>query len=140
TTDFNNLHFNTGISQLMVFINEAYKAEQLPKEYMEGFVKMLSPVAPHIAEELWECLGHEGTVSYDQWPKYDESKLVEDEIEVVVQIMGKVRAKLNVDKDISKDELEKQALRDEKIQELLEGKTIRKVIVVPGKLVNIVAN
>ncbi|AVQ99689.1 leucine--tRNA ligase [Oceanobacillus iheyensis] len=140
TTDFNNLHFNTGISQLMVFINEAYKAEQLPKEYMEGFVKMLSPVAPHIAEELWECLGHEGTVSYEQWPKYDESKLVEDEIEVVVQIMGKVRAKLNVDKDISKDELEKQALRDEKIQELLEGKTIRKVIVVPGKLVNIVAN
>ncbi|CDO03007.1 leucine--tRNA ligase [Oceanobacillus picturae] len=140
TTDFNNLHFNTGISQLMVFINEAYKAEQLPKEYMEGFVKMLSPVAPHIAEELWECLGHEGTVSYEQWPKYDESKLVEDEIEVVVQIMGKVRAKLNVDKDISKDELENQALRDEKIQELLEGKTIRKVIVVPGKLVNIVAN
>jgi leucyl-tRNA synthetase len=140
TTDFNNLHFNTGISQLMVFINEAYKAEQLPKEYMEGFVKMLSPVAPHITEELWECLGHEGTVSYEQWPKYDESKLVEDEIEVVVQIMGKVRAKLNVDKDISKDELEKQALRDEKIQELLEGKTIRKVIVVPGKLVNIVAN
>ncbi|MCG3419582.1 leucine--tRNA ligase [Oceanobacillus jordanicus] len=140
TTDFNNLHFNTGISQLMVFINEAYKAEQLPKEYMEGFVKMLSPVAPHISEELWECLGHEGTVSYEQWPKYDESKLVEDEIEVVVQIMGKVRAKLNVDKDISKDELEKQALRDEKIQELLEGKTIRKVIVVPGKLVNIVAN
>ncbi len=140
TSDFNNLHFNTGISQLMVFINEAYKAEQLPKEYMEGFVKMLSPVAPHIAEELWECLGHKNTVSYEQWPKYDESKLVEDEVEVVVQIMGKVRAKLTVAKDISKEDLEEKALQEEKIQELLEGKTIRKVIVVPGKLVNIVAN
>ncbi|MFD2628946.1 leucine--tRNA ligase [Oceanobacillus kapialis] len=140
TSDFSNLQFNTGISQLMVFINEAYKAEQLPTEYVEGFVKMLSPVAPHIAEELWECLGHEHTISYEQWPTYDESKLVEDEVEVVVQIMGKVRAKLTVAKDISKEELEEKALKDEKIQELLEGKTIRKVIVVPGKLINIVAN
>ncbi|WP_100013185.1 leucine--tRNA ligase [Lentibacillus sediminis] len=140
TEDFENLHFNTGISQLMVFINEGYKAEQLPKSYVEGFVKLLSPVAPHLAEELWERLGHQGTISYEPWPGYDETKLVEDEVEIVVQIMGKVRAKLQVPADITKDELEKEALEHEKVQSQLEGKTVRKVIVVPGKLVNIVAN
>ncbi|HLS10459.1 leucine--tRNA ligase [Lentibacillus sp.] len=140
TEDFEQLHFNTGISQLMVFINESYKADEIPKAYIEGFVKMLSPVAPHIAEELWELLGHEDTITYEKWPEYDESKLTKDEVEIVVQIMGKVRAKINVAKDISKEELEKQALANERIQELIEGKTVRKVIVVPGKLVNIVAN
>ncbi|PAV27716.1 leucine--tRNA ligase [Virgibacillus profundi] len=138
--DFENLHFNTGISQMMVFINEGYKAEKLPKVYIEGFVKMLAPIAPHLAEELWARLGHEGTISYEQWPKYDETKLIEDEIEVVLQVMGKVRSKISVAKDTTKVDLEKQALADEKLQEWLEGKTIRKVIVVPGKLVNIVAN
>ncbi|MFC2947114.1 leucine--tRNA ligase [Virgibacillus sediminis] len=140
TEDFENLHFNTGISQMMVFINEGYKAENLPKDYIEGFVKLLSPVAPHLAEELWERLGHSDTISYEPWPEYDESKLVEDEIEIVIQIMGKVKAKMNVAKDISKDELQEKALNNERIKELIEGKTIRKVIVVPGKLVNIVAN
>lgn len=140
TEDFENLHFNTGISQLMVFINECYKAEKIPKVHIEGFVKMLSPVAPHLSEEMWKLLGHEGTITYEKWPEYDESKLVEDEVEIVVQIMGKVRAKINVAKDISKEELEKQAMENERIQELVEGKTVRKVIVVPGKLVNIVAN
>lgn len=140
TEDFENLHFNTGISQMMVFINEGYKAEELPKEYVEGFVKLLSPVAPHLAEELWSRLGHEGTISYEAWPTYDESKLVEDEVEIVIQVMGKVRSKINVSKDIGKDDLEKLALEDEAIQEWIAGKTIRKVVVVPGKLVNIVAN
>ncbi|MEC5424877.1 leucine--tRNA ligase [Virgibacillus sp. C22-A2] len=140
TEDFNNLHFNTGISQMMVFINEGYKAEQLPKEYIEGFAKMLSPIAPHLAEELWSILGHSETISYESWPVYDETKLVEDEIEIVLQVMGKVRSKINVPKDITKEELEKQAFANEKIQEIIEGKTVRKVIVVPGKLVNIVAN
>jgi leucyl-tRNA synthetase len=140
TVDFENLHFNTGISQMMVFINEAYKAQQLPKEYVKGFVKLLSPVAPHISEELWSKLGHAETISYAGWPIFDEAKLVEEEVEVVLQVMGKVRAKMNVAKDISKDDLEKQALEDDKIREWLEGKTVRKVIVVPGKLVNIVAN
>ncbi|MFC4558584.1 leucine--tRNA ligase [Virgibacillus kekensis] len=140
TEDFENLHFNTGISQLMVFINEAYKADSIPTEYIEGFVKMLSPVAPHLAEELWRRLGHEETITYEKWPEYDESKLVEEEAEIVLQIMGKVRERINVPVDISKEELEKKALENETIQEWLEGKTIRKVIVVPGKLVNIVAN
>ena len=140
TEDYDNLHFNTGISQMMVFVNEGYKADQLPKAYIEGFVKLLSPIAPHIAEELWSRLGNTETIAYEAWPTYDESKLVEDEVEIVLQIMGKVRSKINVAKDITKEELEKQALEDEKILEWLEDKTIRKVIVVPGKLVNIVAN
>ncbi|MEN2768311.1 leucine--tRNA ligase [Ornithinibacillus xuwenensis] len=138
--DFEQLHFNTGISQMMVFINEGYKAEKLPKEYVEGFVKLLSPVAPHIAEELWSRLGYGETISYTEWPTYDASKLVEDEVEIVVQVMGKVRAKLTVAKDISKEELEKMALEEDSVQEWIEGKTVRKVVVVPGKLVNIVAN
>ncbi|WP_077327634.1 leucine--tRNA ligase [Virgibacillus siamensis] len=140
TEDFDNLHFNTGISQLMVFINEGYKAEKISKKHIEGFVKMLSPVAPHLSEELWNMLGHSDTITYEDWPNYDPTKLVEEETEVVLQVMGKVRSKLSVPKDIEKDELEKLALENEKVQEWIEGKTVRKVIVVPGKLVNIVAN
>src|SRR5699024_9201772 len=140
TEDFENLHFNTGISQLMIFVNEANKAEKLSKEHVEGFVKLLSPVAPHIAEELWQRLGHDDTISYEPWPEYDANKLMDDEVEIVLQVMGKVRAKIHVPKDISKEELEKRALEHDKIKEWVAGKTIRKVIVVPGKLVNIVAN
>ncbi|MDQ4483179.1 MULTISPECIES: leucine--tRNA ligase [Bacillus cereus group] len=138
TEDYAELRFNTAISQMMVFINDAYKAETLPKEYVEGFVKMIAPVAPHIGEELWSKLGYNETITYASWPTFDESKLVEDEVEIVVQVMGKVRAKLTMSKDASKDEMEKIAL--EAIQDQIEGKTVRKVIVVPGKLVNVVAN
>ncbi|OQM45533.1 leucine--tRNA ligase [Anoxybacillus sp. UARK-01] len=140
TEDYEAIRFNTAISQLMVFINEAYKAPVLPKAYMEGFVKLLSPVCPHIAEELWEKLGHTNTIAYEAWPVYDETKLVEDEIEIVVQVNGKVRAKLHVPADASKEQMEQIALEDAKVKEQLDGKTIRKVIAVPGKLVNIVAN
>ncbi|MEK4885714.1 leucine--tRNA ligase [Bacillus sp. FSL W8-0223] len=140
TEDYEQLHFNTAISQLMVFVNEAYKADYLPKPFAEGFVKLLSPITPHIAEELWEKLGHSDTIAYEPWPAYDESKLVDDEVEIVIQINGKVRAKRTIAKDASKEEMEKLVLADEKIQEQLSGKTIRKVITVPGKLVNIVAN
>ncbi|MBG9537664.1 leucine--tRNA ligase [Bacillus thuringiensis] len=138
TEDYAELRFNTAISQMMVFINDAYKAETLPKEYVEGFVKMIAPVAPHIGEELWSKLGYNETITYASWPTFDESKLVEDEVEIVVQVMGKVRAKLTMSKDASKEEMEKLAL--EAIQDQIEGKTVRKVIVVPGKLVNVVAN
>ena len=140
TKDFENLHFNTAISQMMVFVNEGYKVERISKEFIEGFIKLLYPIAPHLGEELWERLGNEDTITYEEWPTYDESKLIEDEVEVVIQVMGKVRSKINVAKDISKEELEEAALANEKIQPWLEGKTVRKVIVVPGKLVNIVAN
>ncbi|PEA83373.1 leucine--tRNA ligase [Bacillus pseudomycoides] len=138
TEDYAELRFNTAISQMMMFINDAYKTEVLPKEYVEGFVKMIAPVAPHVAEELWSKLGHSETITYASWPTFDESKLVEDEIEIVVQIMGKVRAKLKTKKDASKEEMEHLAI--EAVKEQIEGKTVRKVIVVPGKLVNIVAN
>ncbi len=138
TEDYAELRFNTAISQMMMFINDAYKTEVLPKEYVEGFVKMIAPVAPHVAEELWSKLGHSETITYASWPTFDESKLVEDEVEIVVQVMGKVRAKLKTKKDASKEEMEHLAI--EAVKEQIEGKTVRKVIVVPGKLVNIVAN
>ncbi|KGP70995.1 leucine--tRNA ligase [Pontibacillus yanchengensis] len=140
TENFEELRFNTGISQMMVFINEAYKVEEVPKKYAEGFAKLIAPVAPHLAEELWSVFGHEETISYQAWPTYDEAKLEDDEVEIVLQVMGKVRAKMSVPKDADKEELEKRALEDETIQEWIEGKTVRKVIAVPGKLVNIVAN
>lgn len=140
TEDYENLHFNTAISQLMVFVNEAYKVDALPYEYIEGFVQLLAPIAPHIGEELWAILGNEQDLSYAPWPTYDEAALIEDEVEVVFQINGKVRAKASVARDLSKEELEKTAMDDNSINEQLEGKTIRKVIVVPNKLVNIVAN
>src|SRR5690625_42692 len=139
TEDFDNLHFNTAVSQLMVFVNEGYKAEKISKQFIEGFVKLLYPIAPHISEELWERLGHTDTITYESWPTYDETKLVEDEVEIVIQVMGRVRAKMNIAKDIDKETLEERALQHEKIQPWIEGKTVHKVIVVPEKLVNIVA-
>jgi leucyl-tRNA synthetase len=140
TEDLEGLRFNTAISQLMVFINECYKTDVLPKEYMQGFLKLIAPLTPHIAEELWSKLGGSGTVSYEAWPAYDESKLVDDEIEIVVQINGKVRAKLKVPAETTREGLQDLAMEDSKVQEQIEGKTVRKVIAVPGKLVNIVAN
>src|SRR5699024_3768590 len=140
TKDFDNLHFNTAISQMMVFINEGYKASEIPKDFVEGFVKLLSPIAPHICEELWMLLGHSETISYQPWPKYDETKLVEGEVEIAIEVMGEVSETVNVPGDMGKEELEKHAMENEKIQVWTEGNTVRKVIVVPGKLVNIVAN
>lgn len=138
TEDYEELHFNTAISQMMIFVNEAHKADALPLEYMEGFVKLVAPIAPHIAEELWTKLGHVGTISYQPWPTYDESKLVETTVEIVVQINGKVRQHLEVAKDANKEDLEKVALADERIQAELADKNIVRVIAVPGRLVNIV--
>jgi leucyl-tRNA synthetase len=138
TEDYEGLRFNTGISQLMVFVNEAYKAEVLPKTYMEDFVKMLSPITPHIAEELWEKLGHSETIAYEVWPTYDESKLVENEVEIVLQVNGRNREKLLIASDSTKEQMEQLALGNDVIKELIEGKTIVKMIAVPGKLVNIV--
>ncbi|MGX4687336.1 leucine--tRNA ligase [Vagococcus sp. JNUCC 83] len=140
TEDYTNLHFNTAISQLMTFVNEAYKAEALPVEYMNGFLQLLAPVAPFLSEELWERMGNEGSISYVAWPTYDESALVEDTVEVIFQVNGKVRGKEVVARDLSKEELESIAMGHEAVKNQLEGKSIRKVIVVPNKLVNIVAN
>ncbi|MBM7649702.1 leucyl-tRNA synthetase [Bacillus ectoiniformans] len=138
--DYEGLRFNTAISQMMVFINEANKSERIPQEFAEGFVKLLAPIAPHLAEELWEKLGYNETISYQSWPAFDETKLVDDEVEIVVQVNGKLKAKLMISKEATREEMEEIAKSDEKVQEQIEGKTIRKVIAVPGKLVNIVAN
>ncbi len=138
TEDIEGIRFNTAISQMMVFINDCYKAEVVPTVYAEGFVKLLAPIAPHVAEELWTILGHEGSISYEAWPTFDESKLVDDEVEVVVQVNGKVRAKVTVAKDASKEELEQVAINDEKVKGFMDGKELVKLIAIPGKLVNIV--
>ena len=140
TDDFESLGFNTAISQMMIFINECYKAPTVYKEYAFNFIKMLSCIAPHVCEEMWQLLGHEDTIAYEPWPTYDEAKLVEDTITCVVQVNGKVRGKFEAAVGSSNEELQKQAMELETVQRQLEGKTIRKVIVVKGKVVNIVAN
>ncbi|MBO0442235.1 leucine--tRNA ligase [Vagococcus fluvialis] len=138
--DIDQLHFNTAISQLMIFVNEAYKAEALPVEYMTGFLQLLAPIAPFVSEELWERMGHKESISLATWPTYDEKELVEDEIEVIFQVNGKLKARVSVANGLSKDELEKVAFENEQIKSTIDGKTVRKVIAVPNKLVNIVAN
>ncbi|EUN35502.1 leucine--tRNA ligase [Lactococcus cremoris] len=130
------MYFNTAISQLMIFVNATNKAKILPLEYAKGFVQLLAPFAPHISEELWVKLGNEAGISYVAWPTFDESKLVESEVEIVVQINGKLKAKIKIAKDLGRDELEK--IGREAVAEALEGKNVVKVIAVPNKLVNIV--
>ncbi|AEV95446.1 leucine--tRNA ligase [Pediococcus claussenii] len=138
SNDFENMRFNTGISQLMVFINEAYKVDSIYVKYVEDFVKILSPLAPHLAEELWSRLGYKETISYEKWPTVDESKLVEDTVEVILQINGKVRGRLTVEKDLKQEQLQKLAMDSDSVQQWINGKEIRKVIVVPNRIVNIV--
>lgn len=138
TEDYEKMHFNTAISQMMVFINDAYKVKQIPIEYVQGFIKLLSPLAPHVCEEIWSKFNLSSTIAYEKWPEYDATKLVENTVEVVIQINGKLRSKIKVDKNIDKNKLQDLALNDEKIKTLISGKDIRKIIVVPNKIVNIV--
>ncbi|MFK4854832.1 leucine--tRNA ligase [Lactococcus petauri] len=133
TERLDHMLFNTAISQLMIFVNAANKAKTLPLEYAKGFVQLLAPFAPHLSEELWVELGNEAGISYVAWPSFDESKLIEDEIEIVVQINGKLKAKVMIEKDLPKDQLEKVALEAVEV----EGNIV-KVIAIPNKLVNIV--
>ncbi len=138
TEDTRDLAFNTAISQMMVLVNELYKESVFPRSVAETFVKLLSPYVPHLAEELWERLGHNPSISKVQWPAWDEELTVDANIEVVFQINGKVRSRTTVEKGASKETLLSLARDDEKIRSWLEGKTIVKEIVVPDKLVNIV--
>jgi leucyl-tRNA synthetase len=139
TEDYEALRFNTVISQLMIFINEAYKTDRLPKEAMEHFVQMLSPIAPHLAEELWEKLGNtKESITYSAWPVYDEAWTVDNEVEIVVQVSGKIVERAWVSKDADETALQELAMNSAKVQEAMAGKTVRKVIAVKGKLVNIV--
>ncbi len=138
TLDFESLNFNTAISQMMIFINAVYKEDVFPVEYAEGFVKLLNPVAPHITEELWEKLEHNTTIAYEPWPVYDEAKLKDDTITIVVQVNGKVRGKMEVDSSISKEDMESKSFTIDNVKEFTKDKEIVKVITVPKKLVNIV--
>ncbi len=140
TQDYENLHFNTAISQMMIFLNEARSADLLPLNYAKGFVQLLAPIAPHLMEELWQKLGHSDSLSEVSWPTYEEALTVDDEIEIVIQINGKVREKVNITLDMPPAEMEELALANETIKAELEDKTVRKVIAIPNRLVNIVAN
>ncbi|MEZ6165628.1 MAG: class I tRNA ligase family protein, partial [Phycisphaerales bacterium] len=135
--DIEKLSFNTAIAAVFEFVNVA---KSLTQSQMERFVKVIAPFTPHVAEELWHKLGHEDSVATADWPSYDEAMLVDDEIEIPIQVMGKLRSKIYAAPDTDAKTLEEMALADEKIQGLIEGKTVRKVVVVPGRLVNIVAN
>ena len=136
--DTASLNFNTAISQMMVYVNELNKLDIIPKKALETLTLLLSPYTPHLAEELWTMLGHVPSVALVKWPEYDEAKCKDDEIEVVVQINGKLRSKLMLPHGSSKEEMLEKAKEDEKIKTWIDGKTIVKEIVVPGKLVNIV--
>ena len=141
--DIERLSFNTAISQMMICTNAFGKAEQLPASLMRDLLKCLNPFAPHITEEINSQLpiANSNTMLCNQdWPTYNEAYLVEDEVEIVVQVNGKLRGKITVAKDAAKDEIEALAQQDENVIQHTEGKTIRKIIVVPGRLVNIVAN
>jgi leucyl-tRNA synthetase len=138
TEDIEKLSFNTAISALMVFVNEVTAEKKIGKFAAESFLILLSPFAPHIAEELWEKLGHTKSISQEQWPAFDASKTAADEVEIVFQVNGKVRGKARLAPGASDDELTKAALADDAVQRAIEGKEVRKTIVVKNKLVNLV--
>jgi leucyl-tRNA synthetase len=138
TEDLDGMRFNTAIAAMMEFSNHLTKMEPRPRSAIDPFVLLLSPFAPHLAEELWHALGHPATLAYEPWPSYDEALTRHDEIEVPVQVNGKLRSKVTVPADADQKALETAALADERIQELLAGKSPKKVIVVKGKLVNVV--
>ena len=140
THDYEEISFNTAIAQMMIFVNDCYKEEKVSKTYIEGLVKLISPIAPHVGEEMWEILGHNKSLAYEAWPTYDEALCVDDEITIGVQVNGKLRATLTVAKDTDSATLQELALANADIKRHTEGKTIRKVIAIVNRIVNIVAN
>ena len=140
TCDYENLSFNTAISQMMIFINEVYRINKLPREYAEGFVKMISCIAPHIGEEMWQKLGHDNTIAYEKWPTFDENKLVKKEMTLAVQVNGKLRDTITVSVDASEEEIKEKALASANVQKHLANLTIRKIMVIKNRIVSVVAN
>ena len=138
TADLDTFGFNTAISQMMVFVNEFANAKELPREAAEAFVKMLACFAPHAGEELWQILGHNNTVAYEPWPQYDEKFLVIDEKEILVQVLGKPKARIMISVSATKEEIEQLALNNPDVQKAIAGKEVKKIIIVPGRLINIV--
>jgi leucyl-tRNA synthetase len=137
--DTESLDFNTAISQMMVFVNEFLKCEVRNREAMETFVNLLAPYAPHMAEELWQRLGHDETLTYEPWPIHDEAHLKVAEVEILVQVLGRPVARIGMPPDASPAEMEAIARASEEVQAAIAGKNVIKVIAVPGRLVNIVA-
>ncbi len=138
TNDYETLNFNTAISQLMIFVNAIYKEEVFPRLYAESLLKLLNPIIPFITEELWSNLGHDKTIAYESWPIYDEAKTIDEEITIGVQVNGKLRGEITISKDNTEEEIKSIALKNENVSKHLEGKEIVKVIVIKGKIVNIV--
>jgi leucyl-tRNA synthetase len=138
TSDFESLGFNTAISQMMIFVNACYKAGKCPRAFAEGFIKMLSCICPHVGEEIWQILGHDNTIAFESWPTYDESKCVEDTVEIAVQINGKVRAQLMVGLDEDQASVKEKVFANETVAKFTEGKTVVKEIYVKGRIYNIV--
>ena len=138
TEDYETMNFNTAISSMMVFINAVYKENIFPKEYALNFLKLLNPIAPHITEELWQRLGNNDTITYATWPSFDESKMVDETFEMVVQVNGKVRGKIVVSTETSKEEMEKLALDMSNVKNYIDGKEIVKIVTISKKLVSIV--
>ena len=139
TEDYENLGFNTAISQMMIFINECYKVGKVYKEYALGFVKLISPIVPHLGEELWELLGNNNTIAYESWPIYDETKIIEDTKEIAVQVNGKVRATINILVDEDEESIKEKALNCENVKRHLEGLNVVKILVIKNRIVTIVA-
>ena len=140
TEDIEGLRFHTALSTLMVLVNEAHKAEQLPQTLVEQLVLLLAPFAPHLAEELWQRLGHSDSLAYVGWPNYDPALIREDTRTIPVQINGKLRAKIDIPADADQATLLARAREHEKVQEYLAGKTLRREIVVPGRMINFVVS
>ena len=138
TEDYESLNFNTAISSLMIFINAVYKETVFPKKYALGFIKLLNPICPYITEELWQLLGNNDTISYEKWPSYDLEKTREEIFTMIVQVNGKVRGKIEVLMDTTKEEMESLATSLDNVVKYIENKEIVKIITVPKKLVNIV--
>jgi leucyl-tRNA synthetase len=138
TEDIESLSFNTAISQMMIFVNAFTAVETVAISAMQPFLVLLNPFAPHLSSELWENLKLPGEITAQSWPGYDEKFLVEDEAEIVIQVNGKVRDRMTMSIQASEEEIKRAALELPKIQELTTGKQIRKVVVIPKKLVNIV--
>ena len=139
TNDFENLAFNTAISAMMVFVNECYKAEKVYRPYFEGFVQMFACVCPFVGEEMWQRLGHEQILAYHPWPKYDESKLVKATMKITVSVNGKMRDLIEVDSEAGEEDVKAAGLGSEKVKPFIEGKEIKKIIYVKGRILNIVA-
>jgi len=136
--DTENLEFNTAISQMMIFINEMMKKEKNYRELWEAFILLLAPYAPHMSEEMWELMGHKESLAYENWPVYEEALTQDDMKTIIIQVNGKVRAKIDMPTDTDPDTMEKSALDQENVQKYMSGKTVVRIIKVPGKLVNIV--